>query len=189
VQSLWKCIAPLPSNRADEWILWSYPIDAHYCPPATLPLHVPIPLGPPPPLCPPLAPPSASPALLHPLAQPAVLPTTPLLMMQQTFKPLPPVKQRGTSSTSKLKQPTLQDHVHVPSQGTAFLTAKADAAPKRSALELAKADAAPKRSAVEPHKCPHHTSCVVGKCTNCLCDKCKKNQVSGKRIVKQRTND
>ena len=39
------------------------------------------------------------------------------------------------------------------------------------------------------HQCTHHTSCVVGKCSECPCDPCKANQVSGKRAVKQRKAD
>ena len=81
MQSLCKCIVPLSSHRANEWVLWNYPFDHHYyCPPK--PPRGFRPSSPPPP-----APPSASPAVLHPLAQPAVLPTTPLLtMMQESFK-------------------------------------------------------------------------------------------------------
>jgi len=192
VQSLCKCIVPLSSHRANEWVLWNYPFDHHYyCPPK--PPRGFRPSSPPPP-----APPSASPAVLHPLAQPAVSPTMPLLMMQQSFKPLPSVKQSGKSSTPKQQQPALQNQVHVATQGTAFVTANAQVAPNRSAAAAAAAaassqpakEAKKKRSMfVVPHTCPCHTCCVEGKCPDCLCDKCKMTQVSGKRVAKQRTFD
>jgi hypothetical protein len=43
-----------------------------------------------------------------------------------------------------------------------------------------------RKKVVVPHNCPHHTSCVVGKCWECICDVCKASHVSGRRVRKHR---
>jgi hypothetical protein len=168
---------PTHPHRAGEWVLWNYPFGHHHparpvAPAAPAPAAVPVA---PEPLPEPCVQPdtqaeeSAAEVQLHvPVNTVSLVPSTPQPVQVAVHTKLAVEKQTGKRNTKYTCTATgfIEDPIAAAAQ-----------VPASSKLSKRK------------HQCTHHTSCVVGKCSECPCDLCKANQVSGKRAVKQRKAD
>lgn len=198
---------PTHTHRADEWVLWNYPFGHDYVVPGR-PWSGPRPARP-------VAPAAPAPAIVFPVAQDP-LPTPSVQRDAQVedsaaegqvhvpvvhvAPSLPqPVPVQGAVDTvlpinkhKQTKKTSLPQPVQVAvDKGLVVSRHKQTGEVKQVSANYT---CTPSGYIVAPvlkrkHVCTHHTSCVVGKCSECPCKPCKANQVSGKRARKTKLND
>ena len=128
------------------------------------------------------------------------VPQKQLVMLKKSFAPLPPIRTKKKKlSPDDIQKLFLQQQQMLQLMKTQSHASVLHVDQLQSFKEgllppvcaVVNAQPPQKRAAATalyPHDCPHHTSCVIGKCSECFCKECQINQVSGKRVVKPRKN-